>query len=134
MSAMAAPTDRELLKRTLAYSISSEIRSQDTLSLIILVARNMHAQDLAWSFTVEHWDLLYSRYREGSTLGRLLSATIGGMTTREQLDTAHAFLKGHDMEALQESVEGAIEQAEANIRWIKWHSGSVLSWLTEHDF
>ena len=47
--------DPTLLQRTLEFAISSEVRSQDSLSVITSVMRNPAGRDLAWDFVRQHW-------------------------------------------------------------------------------
>ena len=59
--ALAAATDPTLLQAALDFSISSEVRSQDTTTVVDRVALNPLGRVLAFDFVKQHWELFDER-------------------------------------------------------------------------
>jgi len=61
VQALAAATDPTLLQAALDFSISSEVRSQDTTTVVDRVALNPLGRVLAFDFVKQHWELFDER-------------------------------------------------------------------------
>ena len=66
--------DPKLLERTLDYSVSPAVRSQDTLGMISAVMKNPAGAKLAWDFVRNHWSDV-EKVGGGFTSGEVVAAT-----------------------------------------------------------
>ena len=67
-------SDPSLLQRALEYSLTPEVRSQDTLGLIAGVMGNPAGERLAWDFVRAHWAEI-DKANSGFISGELVEAT-----------------------------------------------------------
>ena len=120
----------ELLERTLEMSLSDEIRSQDTVTLLSAVAGNSHGgTDLAWRFIKDNWAELDRRYGEGGfAMMRLVSIT-GGFTTPEARQDEEEFFKVHSAPAATRTIQQSLERVDLNIRWLERNRGDMANWF-----
>jgi puromycin-sensitive aminopeptidase len=58
---LASFSNKPLLTKALSFSLSDEVRSQDSVRFIACIARNPLGRDLAWDFFKENFTLLKDR-------------------------------------------------------------------------
>jgi puromycin-sensitive aminopeptidase len=69
----------ELIQRVLEFSLSSSVRSQDSVSVICAVSANTSTKlsaDLAWEFVKKNWETIHSRYSSGFLITRLVKVNL----------------------------------------------------------
>lgn len=60
---LGALKDENILRKVLDFAISEEVRSQDSIFVIISVAALSRAgRNLAWEFFKDNWEVLLKRY------------------------------------------------------------------------
>lgn len=59
---LGAIKDPKLLKEVLKFSISDDVRSQDSVFIIIAVGLSKVGREVAWNFFKENKDLFKERY------------------------------------------------------------------------
>ena len=91
LMALTRFTQPELLRETLERSLSSDVRSQDTISVVSGVAANLDGRDLAWEFVKDQWPEFDRRYGGGGFGLMRLVSICSHFTTQEQLADVEAF-------------------------------------------
>jgi hypothetical protein len=95
LSALASAQEPYLLQRTLRLSLSSLVRSQDTVRVVALVANNPIGTSLAWDFFRDHYGVLYERYGGGHFLiESLIKAVATHFSTHAKLAEVKQFFQG----------------------------------------
>jgi puromycin-sensitive aminopeptidase len=61
-SGLANFSSKALLSKALDFSLSKDVRSQDTVQFIAAIARNPLGRDLAWDFFKQNFELFKNRY------------------------------------------------------------------------
>ncbi|MFZ0735021.1 MAG: M1 family metallopeptidase [Candidatus Sulfotelmatobacter sp.] len=124
-------TDPKLLQRTLDFSISPDVRSQDALQLVTSVLVNPAGQDLAWDFIQKHWPELE---KAG---GPFASAQIVGATSafcdaglRNQVTD---FFTAHKVAAAERTYKQSIERINACVDLKSQQGSQLASWLGQHE-
>jgi puromycin-sensitive aminopeptidase len=119
LRAAGACRDKDVLREVLYYSLSDEVRFQDTWIVVVSVASHPAGRTLAWKFVKKHWKTFTSRYLGGglNLLNRVIGIT-GGFTERPELDAAAAFFKSHRVQGIERAVNKSLEHARSNIRWL----------------
>ena len=108
-----------LLKETCKFALSSNVRTQDTVSILSGVAYNPIGRDIWWNFLSSNWTTFVSRYGEGGlTLGRMVKG-ISGSAEQKHLDNFKIFFKSHEAPGAKRSIEQVCERLESNIAWLK---------------
>ena len=124
-------TDPKLLQRTLDFSISPDVRSQDALQLVTSVLANPAGQDLAWDFIQKHWPELE---KAG---GPFASAQVVGATSvfcdaglRNQVTD---FFSAHKVPAAERTYKQSIERINACVDLKSQQGSQLASWLGQHE-
>jgi hypothetical protein len=124
-------TDPKLLQRTLDFSISPDVRSQDALQLVTSVLANPAGQDLAWDFIQKHWPELE---KAG---GPFASAQVVGATSvfcdaglRNQVTD---FFSAHKVAAAERTYKQSIERINACVDLKSQQGSQLASWLGQHE-
>ncbi len=60
---MANFAKKELLSKALSFSISENVRQQDSAHFIGAIAGNPQGRDVSWQFFTQNYNLLKTRYR-----------------------------------------------------------------------
>jgi len=123
-------TDTKLLQRTLDFSISPDVRSQDALQLVTSVLRNPAGQELAWNFIRQHWSDLE---KAG---GPFASAQVVGATSvfcdAGLRDQVTEFFQAHRVAAAERSYKQSIERINNCVDFKTQQEPQLASWLGQH--
>ena len=123
-------TDQKLLQRTLDFSISPDVRSQDALQLVTGVLANPAGQKLAWDFIRQHWSELE---KAG---GPFASAQVVGATStfcdsglRDQVTD---FFTAHKVAAAERTYRQSIERINNCVSLKEQQEPQLSAWLGQH--
>ncbi len=121
----------KLLKETLNFAFSKNVRLQDSLSIIAPVLMNPYGRDLAWEYTQKNWPMLLERYASGlSALSRLIKS-MSGFNTRERYNDIKKFFKTHPAPGCTRAIEQILEKIDGNIQWLKRDEKAINNFLTD---
>ncbi|HKN34264.1 MAG TPA: M1 family metallopeptidase [Terriglobales bacterium] len=120
-------TDPALLRRTLDYSLSPAVRSQDSLNLIARVMANPAGEKLAWEFVQAHWTQI-EKVMGGYNTGGLV-ATTGSFCDAGMRDEVQHFFSQHPVPAAERSLRQAQERVNYCIDLKAQASPALASWL-----
>ncbi len=123
-------SDPKLLQRTLDYSISPDVRSQDALGVLTSVMANPDGQKLAWDFVLSHWDAVQK------VGGPFASAQVVGTTSSfcdaHMRDQVVEFYAAHKIEAAERTYRQAIERINNCVDLKSQQEPQLASWLGQH--
>jgi aminopeptidase N/puromycin-sensitive aminopeptidase len=123
-------TDQKLLQRTLDYSISPDVRSQDALQLVTGVLGNPDGEQLAWDFIRQHWAEIE---KAG---GPFASAQVVGATSTfcdaAKRDQVTEFFAAHRIAAAERTYKQSIERINNCADLRKQQQPQLASWLGQH--
>ena len=123
-------TDQKLLQRTLDFSISPDVRSQDALQLVTGVLANPTGQKLAWDFIRQHWSELE---KAG---GPFASAQVVGATSSfcdsELRDQVTDFFTAHKVAAAERTYRQSIERINNCVSLKEQQEPQLSAWLGQH--
>ena len=127
--AMARFQDKEILKKTLDLSLSSEVRSQDTVILVSSVAGNTEGRDLAWDYIKDNWAEFDKRYGAGGfAMMRLVSIT-GGFATPEARRDVEEFFQRNPVPSATRTIQQSLERIDLNVRWLDRNRDDLARWF-----
>ncbi len=115
--ALGCFTNRNLLKNTLAFSVSRHVRPQDTVGVISAVWSNPEGRDLAWTFVKTHWKFLLDRYGSSHALARLIAFS-GTFTSAAKTKEVERFFKANPAPGASRTIHQAIEKIRSNAAWL----------------
>ena len=122
-------SDLELLRETLERSLSSEVRSQDTIFVVTGVGSNLKGRDLAWDFMKSNWPEFDRRYGSGGFGLMRLVSLCGNFTTEDKLADVESFFTENPAPAAERTIRQALERIRLNIRWLERNREEVAGWL-----
>ncbi len=115
--ALGGFTNRDLLKKTLAFSTSHHVRPQDTVGIISAVWLNPDGRDLAWAFVKTNWNLFLERYASSQALARLITP-LGTFTSAAHAKEAERFFEKNPAPGASRTIKQAIEKIHSNAAWL----------------
>ncbi|MCH8310793.1 MAG: M1 family metallopeptidase, partial [Chloroflexi bacterium] len=119
----------DLLQETLERTLGSDVRSQDTIRVVVSVASNRHGRDLAWEFVKDNWDEFDRRYGDGGfALMRLVGMT-SLFTTEEKRQDVEQFFTDHPTPAAERTISQSMERMKLNISWANQNRDELARWL-----
>ena len=122
--------DTKLLQRTLDFSISPDVRSQDALQLVTGVLDNPAGEKLAWDFVRQHWPELE---KAG---GPFASAQIVNATSvfcdAGMRDQVTEFFSAHKVAAAERTYKQSIERINNCVDLKSQQEPQLASWLGQH--
>jgi aminopeptidase N len=123
-------SDQKLLRRTLDYAISPDVRSQDALGLITGVLGNPAGEQLAWDFIQTNWDAI------AKAGGPFASAQVVGATSvfcdAGMRDQVTQFFAAHKVEAAERTYKQSIERIDNCVDLKSQQQSQLASWLGQH--
>jgi aminopeptidase N len=120
--------DPALVRRTLEFGLSSEVRSQDTPNVMAALLGSSSGRDVAWTFTREHWPELTKKLGTFQGVPGIVSA-LGSFCSREGRDTLRAFFTENPVPAAARALEQATERIDACIDLDARQSAGFARWL-----
>ena len=128
---MARFQNKDILKKTLDLSLSSEVRSQDTVILVSSVAGNTDGRDLAWNYIKDNWAEFDKRYGAGGfAMMRLVSIT-GGFATLEARRDVEEFFQRNPVPSATRTIQQSLERIDLNVRWLERNRDDLSHWFGE---
>ena len=119
----------ELLIATLEDSLSSKVRSQDSITLVGGVAANPKGRELAWEFVKSNWGEFDRRYGSGGFGLMRLVSICGNFNTQEKADEVDSFFSEHPVPAAERTIRQALERVRLNIKWLEQNREELTTWF-----
>ncbi len=109
----------KLLCETINFSISENVRLQDSVSIISSVGSNPDGRSIWLKFIKQNWKTLLNRYGDGGhTLGRLVKA-ISLSAEKEHLAKFTEFFNKNKAPGAARAIEQVKEKLNSNISWLE---------------
>ncbi|XP_077862985.1 puromycin-sensitive aminopeptidase isoform X1 [Saccoglossus kowalevskii] len=105
MRALGAVKEPALIKQVLDFSLSDEVRSQDTVFVLTGVVGSKDGLEMAWKFLQEKWDVLHRRYEGGFLLSRLVKNCTEGFATEDKAKEVETFFAAHSAPAAERTIQ-----------------------------
>ncbi len=121
--------DERLLNDTLEASLSSRVRSQDTIFVVAGVAANPKGRQPAWEFLKSNWAEFDRRYGGGGFGLMRLVSIVNSFTTEEQRADVEKFFTDNPAPAAERTIRQAMERMNLNIRWLELNRPALNSWF-----
>ena len=119
----------ELLNAALEDSLSSKVRSQDTITLVAGVAANPKGRDLAWDFVKSNWGEFDRRYGGGGFGLMRLVSICSHFNSQEKADDVDGFFAEHPAPAAERTIRQALERVRLNIKWLERNRQELSDWF-----
>jgi aminopeptidase N len=129
LHALAAFADPILVRRTMDYILSPEVRNQDAKSLIADLLVNPSVNSLAWGMLKQRWDEVQKKTGQfvGNTV--IVSALSSFCDTRT-LEDIRQFFSTHKIPDAERTLQQALERIESCARMAESQAPKLEAWLT----
>ena len=119
--------DPQLVQRTLAFAVSPDVRSQDSLGLIGGVMGNPDGQKIAWDFVRSHWEDVVKA--GGPFASAQVQNSVGVFCDAAMKDQVTEFFSAHPSSAAERTLRQSMERINNCIALKTQQSGQLASWL-----
>jgi len=121
----------------MAIDPTSEIRKQDSRTLISSVANNKVGRDLAWNWLRGDWPEIYEYFRSGSvsSAGRIIELCASDFNKELQLKELQEFYneKLSELGSGKRKTESALLITKVNIDWMNKYYKKIVDWLKKKN-
>lgn len=125
----------ELIQRTLAYSISKEVKDQDIYLPLAGLRAHREGMEAIWSWMKENWDLLKKKMPPSFTLlGSVISIATSGFTHKDQLQDVEQFFKDKEQKGFDRNLAQSIDSIRAKMGWLERDGKDVEQWLKKNQY
>jgi puromycin-sensitive aminopeptidase len=126
---LTAFEDAALIERTLALTLTDEVRPQDRAHVYARLLGERASRLFAWAFVRTRWDEL-TRQMDPMLQQNLVRA-LAQLTPRPIADEVHAFLRPRVTEETRETVQQALEQLALDSAACARLTPEVTAWLRQ---
>lgn len=121
-------TQKKLLEKTLAFSLSKEVRAQDTMLFVGSVLSNPKGRDLAWNFIKKEWPVFLERYGGGKSLSSLVSS-LGFFVHERDVADIERFFKKNPAPGAARTVDQVLERIRTKAVWLSRDKKKIAKWI-----
>lgn len=126
---LGAVKSHSLLQRVLDFSISDQVRSQDSVSVIATVAGNKNGRELAWKFFQDNFDLFKERYSSSFLGSSLVKAVSGYFASEEKARQVESFFVKNQFAGTEMAVKQTVESIRINSNWLSRDSKAIQDYI-----
>jgi len=126
--ALAAFQQKSLINKTLAFSLSNHVLTQEFSYIFDPLFANPNGTELAWQFMQLHWDKFLTVYGQGHTLQRHVQMLEVFSTNKKAKEIA-AFFKTHPAPAAERTVRQVLEKIKSNTAWRNRSRAELVQWF-----
>ena len=123
--------DPALVKRTLDYAVSGEVRNQDSYQLIVGLLVHPHSRTQAWDFVRNNWDKVHAQLTTSS--GQRLVGATGSFCTVAERDDVQSFFATHKVDNAERTLKQAYDASTDCIRLRANEEPKLKAWLDAHS-
>jgi aminopeptidase N len=119
--------DPALVKRTLDYTVSGEVRNQDAWIVLVALLRNRETRDQTWEYIQKNWQKVQAQLTISSG-ANVVSAT-GSFCTVQQRDEVVNFFATHKVESTERTLAKAVDSINDCIQLRSAQETDFHRWL-----
>ncbi|KAI1313401.1 hypothetical protein EDD11_002668 [Mortierella claussenii] len=135
LSVLGYGNSLELVRRTLAFAMSPEVRTQDILSAIATLRSSVVGRAELWNFMRQYWDVLYERHCDDiGFLDYFVVLSIESFSTLERYREVQTFFANKDTSAYDRILATCLEGIRMNILWLERDCKDVEQWLRTNGY
>jgi len=130
---LGASGDTDILSRVLKFAISEDVRSQDSIFIIISVSvMSITGRDLAWNFFKDNWKLFHDRYQGGPLVKRLVKDLVENFASEAKSNEVREFFSNYPFPGTERTVGQTLESIRLNEAWLRRDQDSVEIFLATY--
>ncbi len=130
--ALCSFKDKTLLKKTLSFIISNNVRTQDAPQMLAMVWQNTNGREITWNFVKSNWKILLKKYGEGGHFLSRVISPLGNHTKLSDLKDAQKFFAKNPAPGAERTLTQAYEKIESNAAWFSDDKKIIRDWLNKN--
>jgi len=119
LMAMCNFKQKNLLLKTLALSLTPEVRSQNIRVPIMGVSANIYGSDILWPWLKNNWKKLVRRFGVGNPLANRIVASIGAVIDDKQEKDVRKFFKRMPLPGTERVIEQTLERVRIRSKFLR---------------
>ena len=119
LSAMCSFRDRRLLLKTLTFSQTEHVRSQNMQLPIMRISMNPYGKQVLWTWLVKNWSRLHKKIGSGNPLFNRIVSSISNIADDSMKKEIHKFFIDNSTPGTERTVKQTIERIEINSKLLK---------------
>jgi len=132
-TSMGSIEDAGILRKVLDFGMSDEVRSQDTISVVVSVGRNRFGREMAWQFYKENRDEFKKRFGSGHLLTILIKYLTEDFASEEKAKELEAYFQENPVEGADRTILQSLENIRLHSKLLARDSASVKTWLNNRQ-
>jgi puromycin-sensitive aminopeptidase len=125
---LAGFRDAGLLRRTLALTVSGEVRTQDAPYLVRSLLMSVDGRELAWRFVKDNWDSMERQYPPGGL--RRMCEGITALATPALEEDVRRFFTSRNISLGGKTLEQHLEQLRIAVAFRQREAGNLTAYLS----
>lgn len=131
LTAMSKFRDPALLRRTLDFAMTDEVRSQDFASVFTTTIGNPAGTELAWQYLTENWPAISKKLPPGH-VGRIIAAAGQAACDPAWTDRVKQFTSQKSVRQAKQATSQALERIAACSELRKTQQQGLGGWISDH--
>ena len=119
--------DPALVKHTMDYAVSGEVRNQDSWILMAILLRQRETRDQTWLYIQQNWDRVHAQFTTNS--GNRVVAATGSFCSVERREEVANFFAAHKVDASERTLAKAIDSINACVKLRDEQEPKLHAWL-----
>ena len=128
LSGLTQFKDDRLIAKTLDMALSDDVRTHETISVIVQSCGTHNGRKLTWEFIKGNWKELDRRYGEGGFGLMYMIQALSGFTNNDALKDIEQFFKINPVPAAELALLQTKETIKNNIDWIEYNETDLSNW------
>ncbi|KAJ1964057.1 hypothetical protein GGI12_001670 [Dipsacomyces acuminosporus] len=133
LSTLGRAKDAELVKETLAFALSDNVRNQDIHIALSNVASTPLGGEIVWQWFKDNYDLLLTRYLASTKfMSDLVEFSTSHFIGTDKAEEIEAFFADKDVAKFRRAIDQSLEKIRTNTAWFENDRENVKAWLSEN--
>ncbi|WPH01164.1 aminopeptidase 2 [Acrodontium crateriforme] len=135
LRALGRARQPELIKRTLAYSLSKEVKEQDIYLPLSGLRAHREGIEAFWAWMKLNWETLTKKLPPSlGLLGSTITMATSGFTHNDQLHDIEEFFKSKSTKGFDRNLQQSTDAIRAKTGWIERDAADVEAWLKANKY
>ncbi|MDE1770365.1 MAG: M1 family metallopeptidase [Thaumarchaeota archaeon] len=119
LSSLANFQDKKLLTKTLSFTLSKEVRTQNLFQPIARMVTNPHGKELVWPWIKQNWKGIVSRFGVGNPLLNRIVGSVSIEADLEKEKEIKIFFTRHHVPGTEMKLAQTLERIRIHARFIQ---------------
>jgi aminopeptidase N/puromycin-sensitive aminopeptidase len=120
-------SDPALVRRTMDYVTSGEVRNQDSWIPMAILLSDRETRQPTWDYIRENWDRVHAQFTTNS--GSRVVAAAGTFCSVEKRDEVASFFSTHKVDAAERTLAKALDNINDCVRLRTTQGPNLQRWL-----